>query len=47
MNKQLQPVTQFIASIANKDYSEANRALQKMLENKLKERIKSSLSLKK
>ncbi len=38
---------QFIASIADKKYSEANTHLQKMIENKLKEKIKSSLTVKK
>lgn len=38
---------QFIANIANKNYSEANTSLQKMIETKLKERIKTSLEQKK
>ena len=38
---------QFIASIADKNYSQANVHLQKMIENKLKEKIKTSLSVKK
>lgn len=43
-NKQIK---QFIANIANKDYSQANAALQKTIESKLKERIKISLTPKK
>lgn len=38
------PVKQFIANIVNKNYSEANNTLQKMIENKLKEKIKTSLA---
>ena len=37
-------IKQFIAKIADKNYSGANASLQKMIENKLKERIKSSLT---
>ena len=40
-------IKQFIANIADKNYSQANTSLSKMIENKLKERIKTSLSLKK
>jgi len=40
-------VKQFIANIANKDYSQANTSLQKIIETKLKERIKTSLAQKK
>jgi len=36
-------IKQFIANIANKEYSQANTSLSKMIENKLKIRIKSSL----
>lgn len=39
-------IKQFIANIANKEYSQANSSLQKMLEQKLKERIKTSLAQK-
>lgn len=38
---------QFVINILNKDYSQANSSLQKMIENKLKERIKNSLTTKK
>lgn len=38
---------QFIASIANKDYSKANTHLQKMIENKLKEKVKIVFAAKK
>ena len=37
----------FIANIVNKHYSEANKSLHKMVEHKLKEKIKSSGILKK
>jgi len=37
----------FIANIADKNYSGANTSLQKMIENKLKERIQSALASKK
>lgn len=40
-------IKQFIGNIADKNYSQANKQLQKMIENKLKERIKTSLSQKK
>lgn len=40
-------IKQFIANIANKDYSQANTFLQKAIENKLKEQIKISLTQKK
>jgi hypothetical protein len=38
---------QFVANVLNKDYSQANSSLQRMIENKLKERIKNSLATKK
>ena len=41
------PIKQFIANIANKDYSQANASLQKIIEVKLKERVKASLTPKK
>jgi hypothetical protein len=37
-------IKKFIANIANKNYSQANTSLQKMIENKLKQQIKSSLT---
>jgi hypothetical protein len=37
----------FISNIVDKNYSEANKSLHKMVENKIKERIKSSVVLKK
>jgi hypothetical protein len=40
-------IKQFVANVANKDYSQANSSLQKMIENKLKERIKSTLDIRK
>ena len=39
-------IKQFIANIVDKNYSQANTFLQKMVENKLKERIKTSLAAK-
>jgi len=40
-------IKQFISNIVDKNYSQANTSLQKMIENKLKEKIKNSLALKK
>ena len=37
-------IKKFISNIADKNYSEANQSLQKMIENKLKSRIKTSLA---
>ena len=37
---------QFISNIANKDYREANSSLQKMIENKLKSKIKIAIDQK-
>jgi hypothetical protein len=45
--KPTKDIKQFISNIADKNYSQANVSLQKMIENKLKERIQSTLSLKK
>ena len=39
-------IKQFIANIADKNYNDANKSLQKMIENKLKNRIKQSLAQK-
>lgn len=36
----------FISNIANKNYSEANKHLEKMIEAKLAERIKTALEQK-
>ena len=38
---------QFIANIADKNYKQANAFLQKVVEDKLKSRIKQDLSAKK
>jgi hypothetical protein len=35
-------IKRFISNITNKNYSEANQSLQKMIETKLKTRIKQS-----
>ena len=40
-------IKQFIANIVNKNYNEANTSLQRTIETKLKERIKSCLAPKK
>jgi hypothetical protein len=40
-------IKHFISNIVDKNYSQANTSLQKMIENKLKERIKNSLPVKK
>lgn len=45
--KSTKDIKGFIANIADKNYSGANTTLQKMIENKLKERIQSALALKK
>ena len=45
--KDTKHIKQFIANIADKNYSQANASLQKMVENNLKQRIKHSLSQKK
>jgi hypothetical protein len=34
----------FISNVANKDYSEANKSLQKMIENKIKSKVKLCLT---
>ena len=39
-------IKHFIANIADKNYSQANASLQKMVENKLKNKIKTSLASK-
>jgi len=36
----------FISQIVSKDYSQANQALQKIIEDKLKERIKTAIAQK-
>lgn len=37
-------IKRFIGDIANKDYSQANQSLQKMIENKIKSRVKTVLT---
>lgn len=39
-------IKEFIANITEKNYKEASASLQKMVENKLKNRIKQSLAQK-
>lgn len=42
-----QTTKQFVSNLANNQYKEANLNLQKMIENKLKERIKKCFEVKK
>lgn len=46
MDTKNKDIKQFISNIVDKNYSQANNTLQKMVENKLKNRIKSSLDQK-
>lgn len=39
-------IKQFVSNIVDKNYSEANKTLQQLIEDKLKERINSTLSSK-
>lgn len=39
-------IKRFISNIADKNYSQANESLKKMIEDKLKNRIKSVLAAK-
>lgn len=41
--KDQKPIKQFISTIVDKNYSESNVHLQKMIETKLANRIKASL----
>jgi hypothetical protein len=41
-----QSIKNFLLQIANKNYSQANAALHKMVENKLKNRVRVSLDQK-
>ena len=47
MSETKESIKQFISTIATKDYSQANGFLQKTIENKLKERVRTALSVKK
>jgi hypothetical protein len=38
-NENTKPVKSFISSLCNKNYKDANTALQKMIETKLRERV--------
>ena len=40
-------IKRFVTNIVDKNYSQANNSLQKMIENKLKERIQHELTSKK
>jgi len=46
MNPVKENIKQFISHIVNKDYKQANDSLQKTIENKLKDRVKTSLETK-
>jgi hypothetical protein len=46
MDQVKENIKQFISHVVNKDYKQANNSLQKTIENKLKDRIKSSLETK-
>lgn len=41
------PIKNFIANLCNKDYKQANNSLHKMIEDKMKQRIKQTLQQKK
>lgn len=41
--KETKNIKQFISHMAEKNYSEANKSLQKIVEDKLKQRVRSSL----
>jgi|688.fasta_scaffold2211527_2 hypothetical protein len=45
--KNTKPVKEFISNIAEKNYSQANASLQRMIETKLKERVQRALAVKK
>jgi len=47
MSETKESIKQFISTIAAKEYSQANGFLQKTIENKLKERVRTALSPKK
>lgn len=40
-------IKQFIANMADKNYSQANSSLQKIIEDKLKQRVQNALVTKK
>lgn len=45
--KESKNIKQFIANMADKNYSQANGTLQKIIEDKLKQRIQNALVTKK
>lgn len=45
-NKQQTPIKRFISNVVKKEYSLANTSLQDAIENKIKERVKTSLTQK-
>ena len=43
MDNNTKDIKQFIANVADKNYSDAQKSLQKMIENKLKDKVKQAL----
>ncbi len=43
MDNNTKDIKQFIANVADKNYSDAQKSLQKMIENKLKDKVKQTL----
>jgi len=43
METEKKDIKQFISNIVNKNYSQANNSLQRMIENKLKNKIKACI----
>lgn len=42
--KETKNIKQFISHMVEKNYSEANKSLQQIIEDKLKQRVRTSLS---
>jgi hypothetical protein len=47
MDTEKKDIKQFISNVVDRNYSQANNSLQKMIENKLKNKIKACLEPKK
>lgn len=47
METNTKDIKSFIANMADKNYSDANNSLHKMIENKIKEQIRQSVEQKK
>jgi hypothetical protein len=43
MDTEKKDIKQFISNVVDRNYSQANNSLQKMIENKLKNKIKACL----